>query len=448
MVSPARRAAFLALQGIRTRGLELTSALEPARAALSDPRDRALASELTHGVQRWRAQLDHLIAWAGNRPIDAFDAQVVDVLRLGVYQILHLTRVPASAAVHDAVDQCREVGAPRAAGAVNAILRSISRQRKALPLPADTDPLAFLSVTLSHPDWLAARWLSRLGFERAHAWAHFNNIPAPVVLRAHTWVESRESLAAWLAGQGIETEPTSYAADGLIVRSGNVVADVEGAGRRFSMQDESAQLVATFVGVSPGERVLDTCAAPGGKTTAMAAGCGPAGLVVAGDLRPRRVRLLRRTIDFSGAPGVAIVRADAASPLPYATIFDAVLVDAPCSGLGTIRRDPDVRWRRLEADLTGLADVQVRMLLAASAVVRPGGRLVYATCSSEPEENEMVVARFLDGASGWRHEPAVERTPALPAGVLACLDDQGDLRTAPDRHNLEPFYAACLRAPR
>jgi 16S rRNA (cytosine967-C5)-methyltransferase len=373
---------------------------------------------------------------------------VLDILRLGVYQIQHLTRVPVSAAVHDAVDQCRDVGAPRAAGAVNAILRAVSRRRTALPLPTEADPLAYLSVTLSHPAWLAQRWLDRMGLDRAMAWARFNNSPAPVVLRAHTWVETRDTLATWLAGQGIDTKPTSNAPDGLIVQKGNIVSDTDGAGRRFSIQDESSQLVAAFVGVVPGEHVLDTCAAPGGKATAMAAGCGASGMVVAGDLRPRRVRLLRRTIDTTGAPGVRVVRADAASALPYARVFDAVLVDAPCSGLGTIRRDPDVRWRREETDLAALADVQFRMLLAASAVVRPEGRLVYATCSTEPEENERVVDRFLEAAEGWRHEPATTRSPALAPGVLANLDEHGDLRTAPDRQQLEPFFAACLRAPR
>jgi 16S rRNA (cytosine967-C5)-methyltransferase len=208
MVSPARLAAFHVLRLVETGPLDLASALDQVRRSLDDVRDRALTSEIVHGVLRWRAALDHVIAWAGRRTIEDFDAAVLEVLRIGAYQLLHLSRVPASAAVSESVELARRVGAIRAAGAVNAILRGISRHRQALPFPTEQDPVAFLSVTCSHPQWLAVRWLSRLGFDRAWAWTRFNNAPAPIVLRAHTWIETRESLAAWLAESGIETEAT------------------------------------------------------------------------------------------------------------------------------------------------------------------------------------------------------------------------------------------------
>jgi 16S rRNA (cytosine967-C5)-methyltransferase len=443
MVSPARRAALTVLQAVHAKGADLSGALEHARRTLDDSRDRALASEIVHGVLRWRAALDHGIAWAGRRETAAFDPVVLDILRVGAYQLLHLNRVPASAAVHDAVDQCRELGVPRAAPAVNAILRAISRRRGELPLPTRDTPLAYLSVTLSHPEWLAARWIARLGAERAEAWALFNNEAAPIVLRAHTWVESRDALAARLAGLGIETRPCAFAPDGLVVTAGNPLAG--DAGRPFTVQDESSQLVAAFVGVQPGERILDTCASPGGKTTAMAGSCSAPGCVVAADLRPRRVRLLAATVASSGAPRVSVIRADAAAPLPFGRVFDAVLVDAPCSGLGTIRRDPDIRWRRAESDLAGLAATQRRMLDAAAGVVAPGGRLIYATCSSEPEENRCVVDDFLRERSGWTLEPASARAAGLPAGVMACVDGSGCLAPTPDGQGLESFFAACLR---
>jgi 16S rRNA (cytosine967-C5)-methyltransferase len=448
MIAPARRAALRILRSVQAGGTDLAAALDRERPGLADPRDRALASELCHGVLRWRASLDHVVAWAGERPPSAFDGAVLDVLRLGAYQILHLTRVPAAAAVHDAVDQCRAEGFPRAGAAVNAILRTISRRRAELPLPGPEHPLEHLSITLSHPPWLAARWLDRLGVEAATAWATFNNTPAPLVIRAHTWRETRESLAAWLQERGVVTTPTLFAPDGLVVTSGNPVIDAaDGVGRRFSLQDESAQLVATFVGAQPGETLLDTCAAPGGKTTALAGALSPTGRVVASDLRPRRVRLLRQTIAASGAPGVYVVRADASRPLPVRPVFDAVLVDAPCSGLGTIRRDPDIRWRRAEGDLVAFAGVQSRMLATAAAAVRPGGRLVYATCSSEPDENQAVVEQFLRDHPAWRMDADPGRMAALPPGVRACLDDGGWLAPRPDRHGLEPFFACALRAP-
>jgi 16S rRNA (cytosine967-C5)-methyltransferase len=447
MVSPARLAAFHVLRLVETGPLDLASALDQVRRSLDDVRDRGLTSEIVHGVLRWRAALDHVIAWAGRRPIEEFDAEVLEVLRIGAYQLLHLSRVPASAAVSDSVELVRRVGAIRAAGAVNAILRAISRQQHALPWPTEDDPVAFLSVTCSHPPWLAARWLNRLGFERAWAWTRFNNAPAPMVLRAHSWIETRETLAAWLAKAGIETEATRFAPDGLVVTQGNPMTDTSEAGVRFTVQDESAQLVAAFVGAVAGERIFDACAAPGGKTTALAAAVREGGRVVAADFRPRRVRLLARLLRATGVPGVDLIQADATRPLPLRPVFDAVLVDAPCSGLGTIRRDPDIRWRRQEADLATYADTQDRILQEAARLVRPGGRVVYATCSSEPEENEDVVDRFLGRHPAWRTDTPATLSPRVPAGVVACLDTDGHLRTSPDQHRLDPFFAACLRAP-
>lgn len=445
MVSPARRAALDALRLIHTGDRDLASVMEEARHRLQDSRDRALAAELVFGTLRWRGALDFAVAWIGHRDVSEFDAIVLDVLRIGAYQILYLTRVPAAAAVNDAVELCRLAGARPAAGAVNAILRSLARRRGSIPWPAETDGLAFFSATLSHPGWLAARWQQRLGVTRAAAWARFNNEPPAPVVRAHAWRESREDLAGHLASLGVTTEPTRFAPDGLVVTGGGPVSAAMGLGTRFSIQDESSQLVAAFVGARPGQRILDACAAPGGKTGALACATGGQGLIVAGDLRPRRVRLLQRLVSAAGVPGVAFVRADAERAVPFGAIFDAVLVDAPCSGLGTIRRDPDIRWRRQEADLPAFAARQIRMLVEASASVHPSGRLVYATCSSEPDENEHVVQAFLDASPGWSREPPARRVPALPAGVLACVDADGCLRTSPDRHGLEPFFAACLR---
>lgn len=419
--------------------------MERARERLADPRDRALAAEIVFGTLRWRGALDFAIAWIGHRNVSEFDAVVLDVLRIGAYQILHLSRVPVAAAVNDAVELCRLGGARPAAGAVNAILRSLARRRDSVPWPAEADGSAFLSATLSHPAWLADRWQQRLGPARAAVWARFNNeAPSPVV-RAHAWRGSRDDLATHLASLGVATEPTRFAPDGLIVTGGGPMTASMGLGARFTIQDESSQLVAAFAGALPGQRILDVCAAPGGKTGAMAGSMRGDGLIVAADLRPRRVRLLQRLLGAAGAPGVACVRADAERAMPFGAVFDVVLVDAPCSGLGTIRRDPDIRWRRQESELPVFAARQQRMLVQAAAAVRASGRLVYATCSSEPEENEHVVQAFLDASPGWAIELPARRAPALPDGVMACVDTDGCLRTSPDRHGLEPFFAACLR---
>jgi len=443
MISPARRAAYASLRLVNASGVDLGSAIDQQRPRLPDDRDRALAAEITYGTLRWRAEIDHVIAWAGNRAVDVFDPEVLDLLRLSAYQLLHLNRIPHSAAVDAAVDLCKAEGKTSAAGAVNAILRRISRSRRHLPMPGPDDQLAYLSIALSHPRWLCERWLARMGFDTARTWAEFNNRPAPMTLRANRLKMTREHLAEMLADAGVATTPALFAADGLTVTSGNPLRTSLAGSGLFAVQDESSQLVAAFAGVRPGERVLDACAAPGGKTTQMAAEAGSGNGIVACDLRPRRVRLLAQTLLASGAEQVAVVCADLLAGAPFGPVFDCVAVDAPCSGLGTLRRDPDIKWKRTEADLAGFAARQVTMLSHAAQTVATGGRLVYSTCSSEPEENDRVVLTFLDAHPGFVRDDAAPSALSEPA--RACLDEAGDLRPTPHAHGLEPFYAARLR---
>jgi 16S rRNA (cytosine967-C5)-methyltransferase len=207
----------------------------------------------------------------------------------------------------------------------------------------------------------------------------------------------------------------------------------------FVVQDEASQLIARLAGATPGHRVLDTCASPGGKTTAIAAAMKGEGLVIACDVRGRRIDLLRRTIATTGATNVRVVQADLLKPLPFSAPFDIVIVDAPCSGLGTLRRDPDIRWRRREADLTALAAAELTMLQHAADLVAPGGRLLYATCSGEPEENEAIADAFLAGDDRFTPADAREAAAAVPPAVV---DPRGHLRTRPDLHELEAFFAA------
>ncbi|HNV04128.1 MAG TPA: 16S rRNA (cytosine(967)-C(5))-methyltransferase RsmB [Vicinamibacterales bacterium] len=445
MPAPARRAALRALARVREGRSDLAAAIDAERKPLNDLRDRALASEIALGTTRWRAALDHAIAHAGGRSVDRFDAAVLDVLRSGAFQLLHLDRIPASAAVDDAVDLCREAGHPRAAAAVNAILRRLSRERSRLPMPGPSDPLGHLSVTWSHPRWLAARWMARYGFGTALEWVRFNNAPAPLTLRVVAPSASRDEAISALRASGVGARACRFAADGLIVESGQPLAGPLARSGLFLAQDEASQLVGAFAAPEPGERVLDVCAAPGGKTIQFAAALGGRGFLVAGDVRPRRVRLLLGTLAAARAAGVGVVRHDALRGLPYAAVFDRVVVDAPCSSLGTIRRDPDVRWRRTEADLLDLAGRQLLMLAEAARTVRPGGRLVYAACSSEPEENESVVEAFLASAPGFLLEDPRLGPRRVDPGVAACLDDRGCLRTTPHQHGLEAFFAAQLR---
>lgn len=447
MTAPARIAAYRALSAIDDHTMDLPSALAEARRRLADPRDRALAAEIVHGTLRWMRALDALLASAATTGRVPADNRVLTILRLSLYQILHLDRVPASAIVDDAVDLARLAQRAPAAGFVNALLRSLLRQRNRLTLPPrPRDPadrqgaLAYLGITHSHPDWLAARWLERYGLEAAEAWVRFNNTTPAITLRVNPLRGSREELQAWLAQRGVRSTPTRFAPLGLVIDDAGDPSVLLQPTDRFALQDEASQLIPLMVGARPGEHVLDLCAAPGGKTTAISADMRDTGLVVACDVRPRRVRLLGETVSSFGLGATRIVQVERDGPLPFGQVFDRVLVDAPCSGVGTVRRDPDLKWRRQEEDLFRLAEAQRGLLDRAAATVAPGGRLVYATCSSEPEENEAVVAAFLDSHPGFRAAPP----RSLPAVVETLIDGSGMLRTLPHRDRLEAFFAAAL----
>ena len=446
MTAPARTAAYHALRAIAGERADLPAALAKSRQHLSDERDRALTAEIVTGTLRWQRSLDHLVEHLSNRPVSRIDPEVTAILRLSLYQLLHLSRVPASAVVDDAVDLTRAARKPSASGFVNAVLRQTLRQRHRLPLPPRPEGMSdraaaldYLGVTHSHPDWLVARWLDRYGFDAAERSVQFNNQTPSLTLRANSLRVLREEVARALADDDIETVPTAHAPHGLIVTAGNPLRRPPDG--LFFVQDEASQLVPLAVNAQPGDRVLDLCASPGGKTTAMAADMRDSGTIVACDVRDRRIALLKDTVHRSGAARIQVLRVGAAGALPFAAAFDRVLVDAPCSGLGTIRRDPDIRWRRSEGDLAALARDQGALLSRAAAVVVPGGRLVYATCSSEPEENEEVVDAFLAEHTDFslldlRRERLEVITPFL--------DDRGMMRTLPFEHGLEAFYAAAL----
>ncbi|MBI3264452.1 MAG: 16S rRNA (cytosine(967)-C(5))-methyltransferase RsmB [Acidobacteria bacterium] len=454
-MAPARVAAFEALRAVEAHSATLGDVLAYQRSELESERDRALATEIALGTLRWRAALDHAITWAAGRPPDRIDPSVRHILRLSAYQLLHLDRVPASAVVDDAVDLTRRARHARAAGFVNAVLRGLSRSRHRItwPLRPSGDLLAtpasreealdFLSVTLSHPRWLAARWLDRHGFDAAEQWARFNNGHAPLALRVNTLRTTRDALQARLRAHDVASEPTRRAPHGLTVSSGHPASAHLNETGLFTVQDESSQLVTELVAATTGQRLLDACASPGNKTVALASDMRDRGLIVAADVKRRRVRLLSATVQASGATCVRPVQFDLKRSLPFRAAFDAVLLDAPCSGLGTVRRDPDIKWRRQESDLAILAEAQRLMLANAATVVRPGGQLIYATCSSEPEENELVVEAFLCEHTGFSKVDLLA-APNLHSAVRELVDGKGYFRTLPHEHGLEAFFGAVL----
>ena len=451
MIAPARRAAYEALRAAATRPRDLGELLAESRERLNDDRDRALAAAIVVGTLRWRNQLDWLLARTANRDVASLDPEVLDVLRLSLFQLLHFSRVPASAVVDDAVSLTKQVRKKSAAGLTNAVLRKLSRSRNELDLPRLSQPpdqtprdtlIEYLTIAGSHPRWLVERWIDRLGANAAAAWVAFNNQEPPLALRVNTLRSTRGDVAERLKVAQVETVAARYAPDGLVVVSGQPLRTPQFDAGMFVVQDEASQIVPLMAGSHPVSRVLDACAAPGGKTLALAAGVARGGLLIASDVSTKRLSILREILQKAGDRRTHVAQIDLERGAPFGAAFDVVLLDAPCTGLGTLRRDVDIRWRRSPDDIRQAAGKQQRMIAEVAGAVAPGGRLIYATCSSEPEENEHVVDAFLAAHPRFGPVPA-ERLIAggLPADLL---DERGRLFTRPDRHGLEVFFGAAL----
>jgi len=455
MIAPARRAAYHALRAVATRAIDLGEVLAESRERLSDDRDRALTAAIVVGTLRWRNRLDWLLARASRRDVASLDPEILDILRLSLFQLLYLSRVPASAAVDDAVSLTKEVRKKSAAGLTNAVLRKLARTRHQLDLPELSVPLEeatrdavvdYLSVSGSHPRWLVERWVDRLGPRAAASWIDFNNREPSLTLRANTLRTTRDALAERFKASSVETVATRYAPDGLVVLNGQPLRAPEAATGLFFVQDEASQVIPLLSGTQRRARTLDACAAPGGKTLALAAGAAHEGVLVAGDVSSRRVAILRETVQKAGADRTCVTQFDLERGAPFGAVFDLVLLDAPCTGLGTLRRDVDIRWRRSLDDVRRASEKQRRMFAAASALVAPGGRLIYATCSSEPEENEQVVDDFLAANPQFVQVAAAALVAdGIPADLV---DKEGRLATRPDPHGLEVFFGVALERRR
>lgn len=405
-----------------------------------DPRDRGLLTELVYGVLRYQGRLDFALGHVCKLPLSKLENRVLLALRLGAYQILCLDRIPAAAAVDTSVGLMRQLQLERATGFVNGVLRALVRgqERQLWPDP-EREPLEFLQHRLSLPAWLAARWFAELGSE-AMVLAEALLQPAPFTLRVNTLKTSRDRLLSILGEAGHQAEATRFAPEGLLLSgrgSGPLPGDSEGL---YQVQDQASMLIAHLVEPQPGERLLDCCAAPGGKTTHLAALCDNRAEIVALDLHPHRVRLIEQGARRLGCQGITArawdmtVRPDFLAP----ESFDAVLVDAPCSGLGVLRRNPETRWRLQPDDLPALQGRQTALLVQAAALVRPGGRLIYSVCTMTNEETDQVVERFLDDHPQFVQHPL---TNLAPAAWMELLDERGILRSWPHRHGLDGFFA-------
>jgi 16S rRNA (cytosine967-C5)-methyltransferase len=450
-VSAARRAAFEALWRVEHEDAYASHLLAATRYAELSREDHALAQELVLGVLRHRAQLDFLIEHYAGRKLGQLDAAVVIALRLGLYQLNFLTRIPSHAAINESVNLVKWRGLPSAAPLANAVLRSAQRTGKdqaAELISSIKDPLERLSLETSHPAWLLARWVARFGQDEARALALANNTVPRTAFRFNPRRASEERTRAWLAEHGIVIRNSELAPRAATIESGALAVTAEPVQQGWIyLQDEASQLVA-HLAAAPANlplQALDLCAAPGSKATLLASLLPPGSSLCAGDLHLHRLRTVREISVRLGVENLHPIQLDATKPLPFTAQrgFDIVLIDAPCTGLGTLQRHPEIKWRTTATKISELAALQRQLLASAAEQVRPGGLLTYAVCSTEPEEGEEVIAWFRSGHPEYRdltRERLIEL--GLDPGVL--LTPTFGARTFTHRQGAESFFVCVL----
>jgi 16S rRNA (cytosine967-C5)-methyltransferase len=443
-VSPAREIAYQILRRVEAGRAFAVDLLQQPQVSELRAVDRNLVTELVMGALRWRGELDFQIEQLSGKPLKYFDPEIATILRLGVYQIRFLEKIPKSAVVNEAVELAKSARKRSAAGLVNAVLRKCEppARRRAAMEKQKPDPGVLESLRRSYPAWLLERWEHNFGPKAAGALAWASNSVPRTTLRVCRG--EREEVQRQLASEGIQTEPGKYACRAQVVQSGNVQASRAVREGPVVIQDEASQLVTALVAPERNQRVLDLCAAPGIKTCQLAEALGH-GTLVACDLSAPRLRTMARLVRERIPTGVRlhVVRLDARSSLPFGCLFDRILLDVPCSGTGTLARNPEIKWRLQPSDLLRLAAGQEEMLANALAVLAPGGRLVYSTCSLEPEENEQVVERVLQDSEEVCLLSAAELSSEFPA-LAPLFDAHSYFRTRPDLHSMDGFFAAVI----
>jgi 16S rRNA (cytosine967-C5)-methyltransferase len=448
-VTLSRRIAFEILLRVEKAGGYASDLLHARLGNSVSQPDAALATELTMGVLRWRRLLDFLFADRVGRPLDALDLEVLTALRLGFYQLRFLDRVPPHAAVNEAVELVTFAKKRSAAGFVNAVLRnSVASARKPVQelVPGDLTPAERLGLLHSHPTWMVERWLRRFGMPQTIALLESNN-RVPPLTGFVVDPAKRDDIISELSQAGATVTSGRWLREAFTV-SGFALAGATPfrAGKAF-LQDEASQMVAVLLDVRGGDSVLDLCAPPGGKTALLARALKPGTTMIAGDLHPSRLVSMRRRLSAAGIVNVQYIGLNATRPLPLAKQFDRILADAPCSGTGTLSRNPEIRWRLGPRDLASLHERQVKLLAQAVAAMAPAGRLIYSTCSLEAEENEDVVRAVISRQPNVRMAQSAKiLKPHLVVGqsVGDLFDVDGFMRTFPHQHHTDGFFVAAL----
>jgi 16S rRNA (cytosine967-C5)-methyltransferase len=443
-MSPARLAAYQVLLRVETRGSYAAELLHSELLKELSAADRALATEIVFGVLRWQSKLDAKIAHASARPSSKLDPEVRIALRIAAYQIFNLERIPPSAAVNDSVELVKLARKRSAVPFANAVLRKLARVADAI----DRDPAVgrsdagTLAAYYAHPQWLVERWIANFGLEKAERICQFDQERPVTAIRASSTTAEDQ-----LKAEGITLDPGPIVAGARRVRSGDITQTTLWQKHKVFIQDEASQLVALLVG--EGNKILDCCAAPGGKTSAIAAR-NPSALITACELHTHRARKMRELV---ADKKIHVITADA-QHLPFLIQFDRVLADLPCSGTGTLARNPEIKWKLQSEDIRELQSRQRGILEGALKHLEAGGRLLYSTCSLEPEEGEDVVETVLSEHSELRIVPIRERLTTLKeAGELAWPDLDSlvagnYLRTFPGIHPCDGFFAAMLERRR
>jgi 16S rRNA (cytosine967-C5)-methyltransferase len=445
-VSPARKIAFEILLQVDVGQAFASDLLQGNQISALSERDRALATEIVMGILRWRGEIDHRVLQVSGKSAQSLDREVVTALRMGIYQIVFLERIPKSAAVNESVELTKLSRKRSAAGLVNAVLRKCEPERLAQRMSGALPgaPALLASVRRAVPAWMLERWEKNFGAEAANrlAWAT-TQVPS-TTLRVCSSTREPDDVIRKLAEKGSGVRRGKYAPSALIAVAGEGTVSRLADDFGLAIQDEASQLVPELLEVHTGDRVLDLCAAPGMKTSLLADAVGD-GLLVACDASVRRLKTLRQLLPrlTANASAVRVVRIDATQPLPFNQQFDRILVDAPCSGTGTLARNPEIKWRITVEDLERLPVIQRKILSTALLVLAPGGRLVYATCSLEPEENEKVVESVLAAATDCRLLSRVELADELPK-IAPLIDARGYFHTRPDLDGMDGFFAAVI----
>jgi len=449
MADDVRKTALYILNTLDKGHDTLDSLLEDVfrEKTLFSKKDRALLQALVFGVLRWRGRLDWVIDYFSKTRLNKIDPKVLNILRLGLFQIIYLDRIPVSAAVNTSVEMTKTAAAPWVVRYVNGLLRNTVREYRHVAFPeVDKDPAKALATKKSFPKWLIKRWLDRFGLKETELLCDAINTIPPITVRCNTLKTSREKLLEAFEGYAEKTEITNYAPDGVFFFNLKIsIPKIEAfENGLFQVQDEAAQLVTLFLNPQPGEIILDACAGLGGKTGHIAQRMKNSGRLVAMDKDENK--LLRLESEMHRL-GVSIVRTcihDLSTPLnrEHFGKFDRILLDAPCSGLGVLRRNPDTKWRASQQTPAYCQKRQSLFLDNLAHLVGPSGVLVYAVCSMEPEENESVIKGFLD-----KHDQfAIEKRPAeLPFEARSLVTDNGYLKTFPHLHNMDGFFSVRMK---